>query len=314
MITTVNSMPVAIRQSLEEMALYAPYETVPALLFANESNLPMHSGLTKTFTRFNQLSAVPMLIPTDGLGEPAPEPLGREFISADLNYYGKTLVLNSQLINHDQYDIVQQAVQRVGEARLRTENALVMDMLYSGTAEYICDNGNNGDSPTQISDQDLTAVSTSHRVSNVSAFTESIPARTGEGTFPVPESFILIAHPSIRPSLFADSRFLHASQYGSNYRVSEMDIGELGEHRIFTTTSARINTRGSQGGRNVASCVSFGRDCYARIRSDGANTDVTIHDPQHTSYHGMNLAITSTFAQAQCILQDFGIMRVECTV
>ena len=312
-ITTKSNFPIAIRQALEEVALYDPYENMPALLFAFESELPMHSGTTQTFMRVKQLPINAAVISDDG-SEVGVTRLEREFVTATINYYGITLVINNQLVNHDQYDILTQGAIRVGEARVRTENLLIMDLLNSSTNLYFCENGSNGDEPTEINVQDLRIVETGHKQSEVDTFTESIPAGMGEGTVPIPECYVMIAPESIRPTLLAQTDFYPAHQYGSNYRIAEMEVGALSYHRFYLTTSARTVPSSSADGDDVAYCISFGRDTYARIRSSAATGDVQILPPGTFSYHRMNTAIVSTFVQAQAILQDFGITRVACRV
>ena len=181
-ITTINNMPLAIRQSLEELALYAPYENMPSLLFAYEADLPMNSGRTMEFMRVKQLPITGAVLQPDGT-EVEPMRIEREFVSATINYYGITVVINNQLANHDQYDLITQAAIRVGEARVRTENLLMMDTLNSSTNVYRCELGTNGDDPTEISVQDLRLVETSHKQSEVDTFLESIPSGRGENSY-----------------------------------------------------------------------------------------------------------------------------------
>ena len=310
-ITTIENMPLAIRQSLEELALYAPYENMPALLFAYETDLPMHSGRTVEYMRVKQLPITGAAINPDGT-EVAPQRIEREFVSATIQYYGITVVVNNQLANHDQYDIITQTAIRVGEARMRTENLLMMNTLNSCTNVYRCELGTNGDDPTEISVQDLRIVETSHKQSEVDTFFESIPSGRGENSYPVPESYVMIAPELIRPTLLGNTDFVQAYSYGSNYRIAEMETGALSQHRFMLTTSAGVQPKTSTSGKDVGVCVSFGRDTYARIRSSAATGDVRIRDPSTFSYHSMNTAIVSTFIQAQAILQDFGITRVLC--
>ena len=206
------------------------------------------------------------------------------------------------------------AAERLGEVRQRTENKLIMDLLYSSTGEYNCESGANGLSVTEISAKDILTLQTSLASRNIPKFLPQVPAGMGEGTRPIGASYCMIIPTEMETTLRELDEFIPVQEYGTNSVIGDFEIGAVHNVRFFSTTSARVFRNVGGTGNDIGQAIIFGKDCFARIQSDAESNSVRIGNPYERSLIGMRTYLTLLMTQAEVITQDNGVIKVNASL
>lgn len=106
MITTPNTLPAPVQQTMDDVLLSVRTPNVIHKLGALQKRLPAKGGRTLRMARYERLPTAPVPLGPSGATPPA-TPLVRVDIDATMSFYGKIYaVVKSVLIDLEAYDAI----------------------------------------------------------------------------------------------------------------------------------------------------------------------------------------------------------------
>lgn len=281
------------------------------LKYADRSrNIPRKHGATVKLRRYNRLvTATTPLV--EGV-TPNGQRLSKVDILATASQYGDFVHLTDvvDLTVEDPNLVI--ASEELGDQMGRTIDEIVRDILVSSASLVNASNGDNTETPTEISTKDVEKVELILRGNDAETFTQMIKAGAGVGTTPVPPAWRAILHTDLLLDLKDCTGYLKPVEYPSQTAVDEAEVGAVSETRFVSSTLCH-KTAGSPDKYKTAIIA---RHAYAHVPLDGGQTKNIVkgYGSGGTS-DPLNQRCTSgwkTFFTAR-ILNDNFIVLLHCT-
>jgi len=235
--------------------------------FGKKYPMPAHAGATIKMRRYaNPTAQTTALIEGE---DPSPIMMEKTDISATVKEHGAYMKCSSWL---DLTGLNSDAAERtdwLSDQHILTIDTLCRNVIAGTASSTTCANGAGG-TATRINQTDIDTVVRT-LVGNKARMIEGpIRAGTGQGTSPIRDSFIGIAHTSLMHELQNRvDNFIHWSQYGSNTQLYDGEWGATGNVRWILTTE------GYTSGNNYY-CPIIAKEAYGNI-SIPEGQDLLIH-------------------------------------
>jgi N4-gp56 family major capsid protein len=274
--------------------------------FGAKKPMPAHKGDTIKFRRYSNPTAqtTPLIEGED----PTPIMMDKTDISAQVSEYGAYMKCSAWL---DLTGLNSDAAERtewLSDQHIFTIDTLCRNVICASASGAACSNGAGG-TATRINQTDIdTAVRT--LAGNRARMIEGpIKAGTGQGTSPIRDAYIGIAHTDLMHELQNRvDNFIHFSQYGSSVQLYKNEWGATGNVRWILTTEGY-----SSGGTYYLPII--GREAYGNVNIPEGN-ELLIH--LTADQVGSPLKMFSTYGWKRnyvCkILNDTWIYVLRCTL
>ncbi len=143
-----------------------------------------------------------------------------------------------------------------------TIDTLIRDMMVSTAGVIACSHGNNGNTPTEINDQDIQSAIIALRQGNARLMTNPMPGENKFGTAPVRSSYWGFMSVDLQDDLEAVTSFLSAANYPNPMNALESEWGSTRNCRWL------LNTNGFNNGAATPVYSSFmlGQEAYGVVR------------------------------------------------
>lgn len=223
--TTSNFAPVVLQSAAEKLlAVKVPYliHRLPCV----RRKMVARGGTTIRFPRMNKFSTATTPLGVSGI-TPPPEPLSYMNIDATLSFYGKWTGINEQVILQNQIDVVNEAIILLGINMRETEDELVRNRMLSGASVINATHGTNGDTPSNLSLEDVQIAITTLRSNDARMFTGGIIGEDRFGTGPVRAAYIALCSTDLEPDLNNLPGFISKWNYPRPYGVAKSSLIDL---------------------------------------------------------------------------------------
>lgn len=312
-INTINTLPPQVQQYADDLLLARkrPY-TIHSLLSMKKQH-PQASGNIHRFRRYNNLPTVPVPVGASGLTGPALS-LSAVDIDATLQWYNGYVILTDQVSLISQEDVLAQTVDLLSQCLRETEDQLVRDTLLATASFVNCVGGTNGDSPTEVTAQDISSVTKTLLGNSARTIMEVEEGDLKFGTSPVRQSFMVLAHTDMSSDLENVQDFTPVSRYPSQENILRPEWGAIRNTRWLLSPLGSKTTNGSGLGNTVYNNFVIGMESYSQIFLDGATASF-IYKPLGWGNDPTNLRQTAgfKFAMAQRVLNDGWIINLRST-
>lgn len=178
-ITTTSVLPAPVQQTFSNKLLSTPVPDMIHKTAAEKKTMPRNGGRVLRMRRYNPLPTALVPLGNSGVTPPATQ-LTAVDIDAEMSFYGQFILLNNQVTLQNQDPVLNAAAQRLGVSLRQTEDVLTRDMLAATAAFINCTGGVNGDSPTEITRDDVNDVVRTLLSNNAYTILDNI---TGEDRF-----------------------------------------------------------------------------------------------------------------------------------
>lgn len=152
--TTTNSLPPAVQQHLNLALLPWKQPQLIHGLCARKDVMPRKAGNTMLYRRYTKLQTFIAPMATDGT-VPPPQSLSATDIPATPSYYGTWVGIVEQVTLTVQDPVLNETAKLLGEAMRETEDILIRDQLMTSSVSIMASNGQDGDDPTEITQEDV---------------------------------------------------------------------------------------------------------------------------------------------------------------
>lgn len=259
-ITTLTQLPPEVRTYFDRMLLTLARPYFIYDLFAQKRQIPLNSGDQAVFRRYGTLSAATIPL-TDGQ-TPSGDQLSETDFKAAISWYGSFVTITDQVQLVVQDRVLNEATKVLSMQLGLTIDTLIRDMMVSTASTIACNNGINGNTPTEINDADIQDAIIALRQGNARLMTNPLQAAGLFGTAPVRASYWGFMSVDLQDDLEAVSSFLSAANYPNQNSALEAEWGSTRNVRWL------LNTNGFSNGAspNVYSNMILGAEAYGVVR------------------------------------------------
>ena len=261
--TTTSALPPAVRDYYDRMVLLTAYPALIHTRFAQHRKLPQKSGDQIVFRRYNRLSTVP--IPLDDGVTPPATPLSVDDIKARIQWYGNYVIITDQVQMTVEDEVLNQASRILSENLAQTCDQLTRDVLLSTISTYECAFGSNGQTPSNLTKEDIDAVTQMLLGEDALMISEVITGSDFISTSPVRPSFWAMIDTGLLDDLEQVSTFKSTANY-SQQKIIDNEWGNVGNVRFLMTSVGYV----SSAAVPVYSIPTVAKEAYAVV-SLGSN-------------------------------------------
>lgn len=309
-ITTLTQLPPEVRTYFDRLLLTLARPYFIYDLFAQKRQIPLNSGDNMVFRRYGTLSAATIPL-TDGQTPPGTQLSVTDF-QAQIQWYGDFVTITDQVQYVVQDRVLNEATKVLSLQLGLTIDTLIRDMMVSTASTILCSNGLNGQTPTEITDEDIQLSVIALRQGNARLMTNPLPGEDKYATAPQRASYWGFMSVDIQDDLEAVSSFISVANYPNPMNALEAEWGSTRNVRWL------LNTNGFNNGASppVYSNFILGQEAYGVVRL-GAKEAEFIVKPLGASGTADPLNQRGTvgykYPFATRLLNDNWITRLTCT-
>lgn len=196
----------------------------------------------------------------------------------------------------------------------QAEDIILRDFLLSAASVYNCRGGVNGDSPTELTVRDLSAIAASLDTANAFKFLTGKQGEDRFGSSPIRSAYFLLCSTELQPTFDAMDKFTSTWNYPNQNDTIISEYGAVLNMRVFTSSEAAVQRAASMNGNDVFNNMAVARESYGHIDQDGYSSQLLYRPPIFSGPLALNGTLGVKFAQTQVILQETWLRNVRCTL
>ena len=239
-ITTVAILPPAVREYYDRLLLMTAYPQLIHTKFAQKRILPAKNGDTIVFRRYSRLATVPIPL-VDGITPPG-APLSVNDIKAQVQFYGNYVTITNQVELTVEDRILNETTQLIAQNMAQTIDEITRDVLASTSTVLQCANGTNGQTPTNITSQDVAAVTKLLMGNNALMISKVVPGANLFATTPVRQAYWGLMSTDLLDDLEQCSNFANVANYAGQGSVLDGEWGQTGNVRWLLTSIGSVSS------------------------------------------------------------------------
>lgn len=238
-ITTTAVLPPAVREYYDRLLLMTAYPALIHTRFAQKRVLPEKSGDTIVFRRYARLATVPVPL-TDGVTPPGAA-LSATDIKAQVDFYGNFVTITNQVELTVEDRVLNESARLLAQNLAQTMDEVTRDVLASTSSVLQCSNGTNGNTPTELTKEDLDAAILNLLGNDAEMISDVIEGRDAFATAPVRPAFFGYLDTDLLDDLESVSNFLSSANYPNNQRVLDNEWGSTSNIRWLYTSVGSVS-------------------------------------------------------------------------
>lgn len=258
-ITTTSVLPPAVREYYDRLLLMTAYPTLIYNKFAQKRVLPEKNGDTIVFRRYARLSTVPIPL-TDGVTPPG-APLSATDIKARVDFYGNFVTITNQVELTVEDRVLNESARLLAQNMAQTMDEVTRDVLASTSSILQCSNGSNGNTPTEITKEDIDAAVVTLLGNDAEMISEVVTGTNAFGTSPIRPAFWGYMDTALLDDLEAVSNFVNTSNYSHQATVLDAEWGSTGNVRWLYTSVGSVSSAATAVYNNFI----VGKESYALV-------------------------------------------------
>jgi len=269
-ITTVSVLPPAVRDYYDRLLLMTAYPTLIHTKFAQRRQLPRKMGDTIVFRRYQRLATVPVPL-VDGVTPPG-APLSVTDLKARVDFYGNYVMITNQVELTVEDRVLNEASRLLAQNLGQTMDEVTRDVLASTSSVLLCANGNNGQTPTEITKLDIDVAVKTLLGNDAEMISQVVTGIDAFGTAPIRPAFWGYMDTDLLDDLEQVSNFQPTSSYPSQQTVLESEWGATGNVRWLYTSVGSVSSASPAVYNNFI----VGKEAYAVVHLGSESGDFYI--------------------------------------
>ena len=269
-VTGLAQLPPAVRTYYDRMVLTLARPEFIYDLFAQKRMIPMNSGDQAVFTRYGTLNAA--VIPLVDGQPPAANQLNKLDFKVALSWYGSWVAITDQVQYIIEDRVLTEATKVLSLQLGLSIDTLCRDMLVSTASTIACTHGSNGNTPTEITDEDIQLAVIALRQGNAKFMTAPIIGENRFGTAPTRKSFWGFMSVDMQMDLENVSSFQSVANYANQQYVLDAEWGNTKNVRWLLNTNGFSNG----GSPNIFSSIICGSEAYGVVRLGGKGAEFIV--------------------------------------
>jgi N4-gp56 family major capsid protein len=269
-------------------------------------------GKTTRLSRFERLSTDGGQLDGSGV-DPAPEVPVRTDIDATMEIYAKTIVVNEQVSLYENSKTQAKFISLLGQW-LREKEDLLMRDLYSSSVTYIgATGGLNGDSPSNISRNDVNNIERILLGNDARTMIESIESENKFAVAGVRDAFIALASTDITSDLQNVQGVQMKNTYPTQEGLRPEEYCTISRFRFFVSSRGAKIPNISLLGNTVYTIPMYGVEAAAKIEQNQYTARVGYRPDWVVSSVAQNSQLYAKFAIAREITNQNWISGLKVT-
>jgi len=262
-ITTTAQVPPEVRTYFDRLLLTLARPYFIYDMFAQRRTIPLNSGDQMIFRRYATLNAATVPI-QDGTTPPGDSLAVTDF-STQIKWYGNFVVITDQVQFTVQDRVLNESTRVLSLQLGLTLDTLIRNMMVATASSISCQFGGNGDTPTQITTEDIKTAVRALRLGNARLMTKPIPGENRFATSPVRSSYWGFMDVTIQNDLEACADFLSAANYPNPMDVLEAEWGSTNNVRWLLSTNG-ANSGTSNLGAPIWQNIILGQESFGVVK------------------------------------------------
>ncbi len=257
---TTNNISPEVRVYFDRLLLKIATPALNYDKFAVRRTIPMNSGDTLVFRRYGTLNAAttPLI---ESITPPGTAASNMDF-SAQISWYGAYMIV-SDVVQYTVQDRVLNELTKILSLQLGlTLDTLIRDMMIGTASTVACSHGQNGLTPTEITDEDFMTVQKALRQGNAEFLTPIVEGSNQFGTAPCREAFWGFMSTDLEDDLERVSSFNAVANYSSQTSTLRSEWGQTRNIRWLTSTNGFHDNSANP----VYSSFVCGREAYGVVK------------------------------------------------
>lgn len=313
-IITNQSMPPELQLHFSEKFLATRTFNLIFSLGSDYHDAENHMGQTTRMRRYDPLSLDGGELDGSGL-DPAPEIVNFADVDAKMEHFAKVLVINDQVTMYQNDRVLNKFTILLGQWLEEKQDQLMKQLQEGASSSINCTGGLNGDSPTEITAEDLDDVEVALLGADAKTILESIQATDQFSTEGNLDSFIALASTDLVKDLKRIDGFKTRANYAGDQReFRKEEYGAYGRFRFFVSSRGSVTKNASAiNGNDVYNVVCKGMEATAQLRQSLDTARVIYRDPYVVSTVEQNATLAGRFSLARAISNQSWIVLLKCT-
>ena len=239
-------------------------------LFGRAFMLPQKNTDTMAFRRQENLASDPVVL--NESADPAPEQINKFDINVTIQEFGKVVLLSRKVILVVEDDTANETADNLSQCMHTMLDKVTRDVWTSSVPQISCLNGNNGNSITNLSQDDVNRAIAYLDQNNTEKMTPTVDGSSRFGTGPIEAAFWVAAHVSLKADIRNLDAFVPTSQYGAQESVLQAEFGATDEARWVTSTLVNVTSANPP----VYSNTFIGANAYGYVGLDEVSTEMIL--------------------------------------
>ena len=207
--------------------------------------------------------------------------------------------------------VLSEVSELMGLSMRMTEDQLSRDALAASATQYVCNGGQNGDRPTNLSLSDVDTVTTALMTSDAFTILTSEIGEDRFGTAPIRDSYIALGHTNLGKDLNNINSFTSKWNYPNPNAITiPAEWGAINNVRFFLSSVGLIRPNASALGNDVYSFFFEGLESVACVYQDNFSARILYRGPEFSDPLFQNVTIGYTFAEVTRVINDLWINQV----
>lgn len=312
-ITTTSVLPAPVRQSFSQKLLSTPTANNIHKIAAEYKQMPRNGGNTLVMRRYESLGDALVPLGNTGVTPPPKTPTVVD-IKAEISFYGTYVLINEQVTLQNEDPVLNELSLRLGASLRETEDKLTRNMLASTASSLNCTAGINGDTPTELTQDDIENATRMLLSADGHMIMDSIEGEDRFGTAPIRNAYVAMCSTDLVKDLNNVDGFIQKNQYPSDMGTLRSEWGAVGNARFFISSNGSKDAGASNLGADVFNIFIVAMESYACIEQDGYSAKFLYRGPEYSDPLAMNASVGYKFAEVPKILNDDWVVKVRATL
>ncbi|MDX1532806.1 MAG: N4-gp56 family major capsid protein [Nitrosopumilaceae archaeon] len=239
-VTNTTVLPPAVREYYDRLLLMTAFPELIHTKFAQKRTLPEKMGDTVVFRRYNRMSTVPVPL-VDGITPPGAT-LSHTDLKTRVDFYGNFVVLTDQVELTVEDRVLNESSKLLAQNLAQTMDEVTRDVLASTSSVALCSNGVNGNTPTELTKEDIDNAIQTLLGNDAKMMTDEIEGTDAFGTSPVRKAFWVFSDTALIDDLESVANFVSVANYPPNKRALDAEWGATGNARWLVTSVGSVSS------------------------------------------------------------------------
>lgn len=276
---TLSYLPAEVSTQFCMRMLARPYPDLIADMGCYRVSMEQNAGPILRQSRYDNLPTQPVPLGASGIN-PAAMVLNRLDTDATIQWYGGYVALHEQVLLVNQDRVLEETLDLLSQSLKETEDKLVRDHQVARAPFINCRYGINGDSPTNLTRDDIDDVVKALRGVNAKFLRDSLDGENKFGTGPVRNSYIAKASTSLIGDLEKVTGFINVANYPSTDDLVEAEWCSIGNLRFYLSSVWPVSSLASANAADVHNIIVQGQEACSIIDLDGYSAQYRFTPPR----------------------------------
>ena len=208
--------------------------------FGQVRMMPQKNTSRLAFRRQENLNSDPVVL-TEGV-TPAFDQVFNFDVEVELQQYGKVVALSDKVIVSVEDDTAVETADNLNQAMFGMLDKVTRDTLASTASIIQAANGANGNTPTEVSQDDAELALDYLYQNDAEKMAPVIEGQNRFGTAPIDEAYWVLSDVDMRKDWKALESYVPTSQYPSQMSVLQAEVGAIDEARIVLSSQGSVDS------------------------------------------------------------------------